>query len=904
MFFKGQIMKKIYKKFISLIICLALMITVFQFSITTYAASNNYYVINGGTGDGRTASSPASSVETAIKTINADGLGENDNANIYIMQRSDYQTTPSDKKHYITYWSYDGSLSVNHKAHITIRPYDVTIKTELASTATLGDVNKVIRLGGPTTFKGIRILAMRGYWNRDIYANGNDFTVEKDVTFGDLSASSAVATHCYGFNFGVSHKNGGTYTNLINITYKAPTIGNDGFYLTNYAGGNHTFNEDVNITFNNSGLGKHETIYYPILFYGTAVYKKNLNIYIKAAAKINFSAKDSPSVTANGGVQIISDSSVNFKTRLSDLTCFSEGTKIWDITLTESAKECLEFTRNAGTYKVVKEITVVAENSNGEKVYSDNDGYLTLPQGSWSVFKKPVIHYGDANFDGVINVKDLVSLKKLITANNHYFETSDINDDNLINSADLILLKKHILDVEKIEWEKSAIELAKNPNLSGGADKEASKLKNSILNAPDTIKSTTTTYYVAENGNNENLGTSPDSPITVSKINSLTFKKGDAILFKRGDTFRLSSHLLHRGGISYGAYGSGEKPIISGSLRNYADTSLWSTTDGNLWKLNLSPEAGHIVFDDGETIAVRKTSLDLVKKDGDYYHDMQNGVLYLLLSQRNPGNYFDSIEISTTKWLMFGGNELTPATDIYIENLTFKYASEHAMYLIGTKNCEINNCEYYWIGGAYYDNNGKRLGNAIQFWNYAENCKVSNCYFYEIFDAPLTYQGLNYNKYIDMYFENNLMEYAAMYFEIWGQNPNTATSTSSDPEAILKNTYCTNNIFRFGGYGFGGTQRPDKSEQSFVQMWYTRYEDSQIDNISITDNIFDTANCNFFFIDNTAHQLNISNNTYYQKNGSEHKVVRNATFFSDDQISFEAAVKLVDKNPKSITWLD
>lgn len=203
-------------------------------------------------GDGRTAAYPAPSVDAAIMAINEDGLDENNNANIYIMQRSDYQTTPVNKKHYITYWSIDGNITKPHKAHITVRPYDVTIKTELASTATLGEANKVIRLGGPTTFKGVRILSMRGYFNRDIYANGHSLTVEKDVSFGDLSASDAVATPCYGLHFSVATQGCGSYNNPININYKAPTIADGSLYLTNYKGGNHTFEEDVNVTIDNS----------------------------------------------------------------------------------------------------------------------------------------------------------------------------------------------------------------------------------------------------------------------------------------------------------------------------------------------------------------------------------------------------------------------------------------------------------------------------------------------------------------------------------------------------------------------------------------------------------------------------------------------------------------------------
>ncbi len=78
------------------------------------------------------------------------------------------------------------------------------------------------------------------------------------------------------------------------------------------------------------------------------------------------------------------------------------------------------------------------------------------------------------------------------------------------------------------------------------------------------------TYYVSTSGNDSNSGTSESSPWkTISKVNSSTFQPGDNILFKRGETWREALAVPSNGSagnpITFGAYGSREKPIINGA---------------------------------------------------------------------------------------------------------------------------------------------------------------------------------------------------------------------------------------------------------------------------------------------------------------------------------------------------
>jgi len=75
-------------------------------------------------------------------------------------------------------------------------------------------------------------------------------------------------------------------------------------------------------------------------------------------------------------------------------------------------------------------------------------------------------------------------------------------------------------------------------------------------------------YYVSSSkGKDTNAGTKKSPWKTIARINQEVFANGDKILFKRGNVFRgeIKSYKVQPG-LSFGAYGTGENPVISGSL--------------------------------------------------------------------------------------------------------------------------------------------------------------------------------------------------------------------------------------------------------------------------------------------------------------------------------------------------
>jgi len=116
-----------------------------------------------------------------------------------------------------------------------------------------------------------------------------------------------------------------------------------------------------------------------------------------------------------------------------------------------------------------------------------------------------------------------------------------------------------------------------------------------------------TNYYVSTSGNDLNSGTSESLPWnSLAKVNSFTFLPGDQILFKRGDewqgTINVNSSGTSGSPITYGAYGTGGNPVISG----FTTLSGWTDEGGNIYSKAIAIEDNfpNIVLVDGVNTAM------------------------------------------------------------------------------------------------------------------------------------------------------------------------------------------------------------------------------------------------------------------------------------------------------------
>lgn len=437
---------------------------------------------------------------------------------------------------------------------------------------------------------------------------------------------------------------------------------------------------------------------------------------------------------------------------------------------------------------------------------------------------------------------------------------------------------------------------------TGGAEQEATIRREKIYSWEEQTSVEGTVYYISPFGHDDNIGTSPNAPLqTIEGINKLSLTVGDAVLFERDGVYRTSVPLMLQSGVTYGTYGEGEKPIISGSLKNYAKEACWCEETNHIWSTDVSDEAGLITFEDDTVVGIRKYTLEDLRENGDYFHNLQEKKLYLFSKDSSPSVAFDTIEIGSIEDLFIGYH----VHDLKIFNLVLKYAGRHGMSLGDNRDVFVSGCEIGWIGGKIYDWSSKvRLGNGIQFWNECHNVMISHCYFYQIYDAAFTFQGRypQGNAYTDVTFAECLVEYCCMNLEFWGSDQETGFKSGDAVE--IRNILFANNILRFSGYGWGGLQRPDTGSQAFLLGWDYTYSVGKVNNFVIRDNIFDCAD-GYFIWSNLIFTLD--GNCYYQKQVSGRngcaEIQRGTGHYVTNQETFEEGVLAFEKKPARIQWL-
>lgn len=408
---------------------------------------------------------------------------------------------------------------------------------------------------------------------------------------------------------------------------------------------------------------------------------------------------------------------------------------------------------------------------------------------------------------------------------------------------------------------------------------------NEIRNTEDEIKISGNIYYVSQNGCDLNDGKTPETPWkTLMKVSDAELKPGDGVLFKRGELFRGKVDV--KSGVTYAAYGSGDKPRLYGCYKNLADPGLWMSADSehNIWKLKekiLDP--GTLVFNEGE-IHSRKlipsyiggkfvcrsdenkdfVMADEMTEDLDifwYFDDILTtipskgenfpipemgpdsfGDLYLRCDMGNPGECFDSIEATTRQSMFVIGS----CDHVHIDNICVKYVGIHGVAAGGhVVGLHVTNCEFGWIGGTIqhylgtdpnYPQGGRgtvtRYGNAVEIYGGCEDYLVSNCYIYQAYDAGITHQiTTNGKKYTltGIRYIGNVVEKCVYGIEYFLEMNN------GDTESYMRDILMKDNILRLSGYGWG-QQRHNKDTPALIKGW--SYVNAASD-YRIENNIFD-----------------------------------------------------------------
>ncbi len=472
---------------------------------------------------------------------------------------------------------------------------------------------------------------------------------------------------------------------------------------------------------------------------------------------------------------------------------------------------------------------------------------------------------------------------------------------------------------------------------------DAEARKQSILSSPTTVKVTGTTYYVSNNGDDKKDGKSPEQAwATMDKVNSAKLKPGDGVFFERGGLWR-NVLLKCQNGVTYSAYGKGEKPRFFGSPENGASPEKWSLLDGtaNIWVFYKDmKECGNIVFNDGESTAVKTyvywdigsqryvsdlsmsqeyspsdlenlhfwSALNLkgynnINNSKDYANENLGGLkmwecdrigkLYLRCDDGNPGTVYNSIEFGV---IVGNGDSIAiiegDSRDVVIDNLSVRYNANCGISI--NSGSTLQNCEVSFVGGITFcyrtpngwEAQGHGAANDIQALIDRAGDGVS---------LQETNRNALLGNYIHDCFDNAYtsetppqsgITISQNLFERCATGVGNLTSWNPDNvgnKVLFKDILFKDNYCLYIGYGWGAIQHSNH-EGSGHFYWFFGYNADQLKNIQYKNNVF-YVSAGALFATQAASISNVvfSGNTYAQNNyGALFKFDEALTLYNND----------------------
>ncbi len=422
---------------------------------------------------------------------------------------------------------------------------------------------------------------------------------------------------------------------------------------------------------------------------------------------------------------------------------------------------------------------------------------------------------------------------------------------------------------------------------------DADSRRESILNSKTEVTYTGTAYYVSNEGNDENDGLTPETAwASLSKVSAAELQFGDAVFFERGDEFR--GVLWAQEGVTYSAYGEGDKPILNTCPENLSGEEKWilyyEGEDGRkIWKYYDETEAyGSMIFNNGESYAKKRylhytadeihletditVDFDVTvhlnnyefMTTGDYDRDdshtyKKTGELFVRLDEGNPGELYNSIECSTAEFNVEAVDNTT------YDNLSLRYGQ--CAFIYGKENMTVQNCEVCFQGGYYFNplwadesEAGTGAGDGITIGGW--NNKAINNYVHHTYDDGITIEVPEGNKtHSNCIIEGNLIENCngGILLVNWYDNPENGISmadiTINDNYVLYSGDVWSHDV-HYPGYF--------SSCSAFTNMGC--YENG-VQNITVTDNVFYLCRgtlVSFLVSDEQQDEVYYDGNTYVQ----------------------------------------
>lgn len=201
-----------------------------------------------------------------------------------------------------------------------------------------------------------------------------------------------------------------------------------------------------------------------------------------------------------------------------------------------------------------------------------------------------------------------------------------------------------------------------------------------------TAKASAETYYVDCDASDDNgAGTSEDTAWkTISKVNNSTFNPNDEILFKKDCTWR-SLLIIPSSGtvdnpITFGAYGTGENPLISSADDIIGTSGSWTSAGSNVWSRSLPGQTYTVFFNEDQMGTNIANYLNI---SGQYQWSWSGGRFYVYATS-NPSGYYSKIEAGQRNYVV----EIKERAYITLSGIHVKYGNHASEGVVKIRDSE------------------------------------------------------------------------------------------------------------------------------------------------------------------------------------------------------------------------
>lgn len=387
------------KKFLSFLLALSMILGMAPITLAASAdgatAVTEYYLKAGGTGDGRSAETPAASAYDVIGSINADHP-DGGSVTVYVMMDEDYTAEIKAGDAVIanvpTLMKNTTALPA-HAATIKYTTYGYTTGTPRAVLA-LGPItdkdpvnNNAHYANGDEIFENIILATVRWNADDDMYAQSHDLIFKNAKIYG-VTANAETYRNWSGAIYALGRTNvanPGSTISLYGGAVHSGILAFSGWHVDSAdKAGNVT--GDMKYVLNNGAYGTVDIACSPAATVMT--YNGNVNLVLNDATLStfgNYGSSPKANVKVGGAIQIVLNNSTLTNNTAQAVKLNGTGDAIEYVIKNASTSFKLDTTSAAGTFSHTSTAPIYAYNG-GNKIYSAQSGAnLTVPAGEWNI---------------------------------------------------------------------------------------------------------------------------------------------------------------------------------------------------------------------------------------------------------------------------------------------------------------------------------------------------------------------------------------------------------------------------------------------------------------------------------------------------------------------------------------